>query len=79
MPPDLRSTRTTAGLTQSQAAALLGCSLRTLQGWEAGRGGTALALATRLLRILTGQERVPRTLRAPPAARPNAPPAGHDR
>lgn len=79
MPPDLRSTRSAAGLTQAQAAALLGVSLRTLEGWEAGRGGTALTLATRLLRILTGQERVPHTLPAPPAVRPSAPRAGRGR
>ena len=79
MSTDLRTIRQQAGLTQSQAARLLGVPLRTLEGWESGRGGTALALATRLLRILTGQEQVPRSPSAPPAARPSAPPAGRGR
>lgn len=56
---DLRTLRTTAGLSQSQAAALLRVSVRTLQDWEAGQGSTARSLAMRLLAILTRQERLP--------------------
>lgn len=68
MPADLRTIRTRAELSQSEAAALLRISVRTLQDWEAGQGSTARELAARLLAILTRQERVPRW------ARPITPP-----
>lgn len=56
---DLRTVRTAAGLSQSEAAALLGVSVRTLQDWEAGQASTARELAVRLLALLTRQERLP--------------------
>ena len=70
MPPDLRTIRTAAVLSQSQAARLLGVSVRTLQDWEAGQASTARMLATRLLAILTRQERLPAWRRPvmPPAS-----------
>lgn len=57
---DLRTVRLAAGLTQLQAARLLGVSLRTLQDWEGGQTSTARTLAARLLAVLTRQERLPR-------------------
>ena len=56
---DLRTIRAAADLSQSEAAALLGVSVRTLQDWEAGQASTARGLAVRLLAILTRQERLP--------------------
>ena len=35
-PSDLKSSRITAGLTQTEAGALVGAALRTWQAWEAG-------------------------------------------
>lgn len=57
--PDLRTIRDQAGLSQSEAAALLRVSVRTLQDWEGGQASTARDLAVRLLAILTRQERLP--------------------
>jgi transcriptional regulator with XRE-family HTH domain len=36
-PADLRTTRATLSLSQSQLAAALGCSVSSLQDWEQGR------------------------------------------
>lgn len=36
-PEEIRAARKAAGLTQTQAAHLVYCSLRTWQQWEAGR------------------------------------------
>ncbi len=59
--PDLRAVRATAGLSQSEAARLVGVPTRTLQEWEQGRArGPAMPLAARLLALLTRQERLPR-------------------
>lgn len=33
----IRAARDAADLTQAELAAILGCSVRSLQGWEAGR------------------------------------------
>ena len=35
-PSDLKACRITAGLTQTEAGALVGAALRTWQSWEAG-------------------------------------------
>ena len=35
-PSDLKSSRITAGLTQTEAGTLVGAALRTWQSWEAG-------------------------------------------
>lgn len=35
-PEQIRAARTAAGLTQTQAAALIHCQLRTWQDWESG-------------------------------------------
>lgn len=48
--PPVAATRARAGLTQQAFAALLGVSVRTLQGWEQGRREPAGAART-LLRI----------------------------
>jgi putative transcriptional regulator len=37
LPPDIKRIRDGFGLTQSQFAALLGISVRTLRNWEQGR------------------------------------------
>ena len=68
--PNLRTLRLSAGLSQSEAARLLGVSVRTLQDWEAGQASTARMLATRLLALLTRQERLPAWRRPvmPPAS-----------
>ncbi len=75
--PDLRTIRDQAGLSQSEAAALLRVSVRTLQDWEGGQASTARGLAVRLLAILTRQERLPRfaatKVAAPVTGSPPAP------
>lgn len=57
---DLRTIRTRADLSRQEAAQVLGVSLRTLEGWEAGKASHSayMACVCRLLAILTGQERV---------------------
>ena len=35
-PSDLKASRITSGLTQTEAGALVGAALRTWQSWEAG-------------------------------------------
>ena len=37
LPPDIKHIRDSFGLTQTQFAALLGISVRTLRNWEQGR------------------------------------------
>lgn len=79
MPTDLRTTRLAAGLSQSEAARLIGVSVRTLQDWETRQQvSIARPLATRLLALLTRQERLPawrrpQSITAPPPASPGSP------
>jgi len=80
MPTDFPAIRRQAGLSQSQAAALLGVPVRTLQHWElTAATGPYPDMARRLLAILTGQERVPRRPRAAPRPRETTPGAAPDR
>ena len=52
-PADIREARHRAGLTQSQAAGLVGVKLRAWQYWEAGGRGMP-ASAWELFQIKTG-------------------------
>lgn len=47
--PDVAAVRQKTGLSQSQFAALLGVSVRTLQDWEQGRRAPSGAARTLLL------------------------------
>jgi len=47
--PDVAAIREKTGLSQSKFAALLGVSVRTLQGWEQGRRAPSGAVRTLLL------------------------------
>ena len=55
--------RTRSGLSQSQFAALMGVSIRTLQDWEQGRRKPSGAAQT-LIRVATGHPEVLRGLAA---------------
>jgi len=55
---NVRQARDAAGLTQTQAAALIGASLRSWQEWEQGKTKMHPGL-WRLFRHLAGIERIP--------------------
>ena len=52
-PDALRAKRSSAGLTQSQAAALLGVSRRSIAGWETGERDMPRPLWTLFLMLTT--------------------------
>ena len=55
-PDALRAQRRRAGLTQSQAAKLLGVSRRSIAGWETGERPMPRALWTLFLMLTTERE-----------------------
>lgn len=55
-PEALRAQRTRAGLTQSQAAKLLGVSRRSIAGWETGERPMPRPLWTLFLMLTTERE-----------------------